>query len=99
MRAELVLEPGLGGALRLDPGGETCRVHHLGRWCPNQVGLGRLQRLEIGRKAARIAAEILVRRASRTSAKWPRWSAPMVGTRAIRSPVSRNGARARRSDG
>src|SRR5664280_2859488 len=37
------------------------------------------------------------RRASRTSAKWPRCRAPMVGTKAMRSPASRNGTRLRRS--
>jgi hypothetical protein len=31
-----------------------------------------------------------------TSAKWPAWSAPMVGTSAMRSPFLRQGARARR---
>ena len=37
------------------------------------------------------------RRAVRTSARWPAWSAPMVGTSAMRSPLLRHGMTARRS--
>ncbi len=62
MRAEGVLEPGLGRPLGRDTRGEAVRIHHLQVRRPDQVDAGLGQRGKILAQVARIAREVLVRR-------------------------------------
>ena len=62
VRAEPVLEPGLGGACRFDANGEAFRIHDVGCRRPDEIGAGFGQRRDVRLESSRVTAEVLGRR-------------------------------------